>query len=133
MAQIGQPGVKEIRSWTRWVKSRPVAVREVAERFPPWELFRLKPTGQRVIVASFFENGTVSVDILGAFNHMDFERCVFGIDPNDLEPCELPAPGEVTGAIMTARDVQDNIDAIRCDTRPDLFVMGHDGTAQRRN
>ena len=75
------------QEWVDWVASRPPVVRAVAERLNPWTLYRLKPTGQAVIISSFFEDGTISVAVLAAFNPMsagDFN--VFGVDPNDLEP-----------------------------------------------
>lgn len=132
MARIMEPSAKAKRAWRKWVDSRPPAVKALAERFDPWSLFLLKTTGQRVVVASYSEDGTVSVNVLAAFNAVLFERTVFGINPDDLEPCDLPAPDEALGALLSSGDVQNNIDLLRCAIRPDLFVMGADGKAVRR-
>ena len=98
MARWFEPTTKQQASWEAWVSERPESVRAIAARFPPWELYRLKSTGQRVSVVSIFENGTLKVHVNGAINY-DFvyfthpEVCdfdVFGVDPRSLEPCEIP-------------------------------------------
>jgi len=133
MAFIIEPTPEQEKEWAEWVASRPDKVRAVAERFPPWELYRMKSTGQRVTVASYSEDGTVSVNVSADFNVTLFERNVFGIDPDDLEPCDLPNETEPRGALMTGEEVNENIDALRVAIRPDLFVMGADGKAQRKS
>lgn len=104
---------EELRAeWAAWVAERPDNVRAVAEHFFPWKLYRMKSTGQRVTLLSFGEHddGSVSVrvNVGGRFNFVAFERQVFGIDPNDLEECDLPATGELLGSaevpIEVARD-----------------------------
>jgi hypothetical protein len=62
-----------------------------------------------------------------------YEHSAFGIDPNDLEPCELPSPGEPLGSILTDEEFEQNIEALRVLIRPDLFVMGDDGIAKRKS
>lgn len=119
--------------WRAWVEERPPGVREIARRFDPWSLYRMKSTGQRVTVVSFYENGTLKVEITGQFNMIAFDRQVFGIDPDDLEPCDLPPPGESVGALLSSTQVDDNIYALRVAVRPDLWAMGDDGKATRRN
>lgn len=126
------PTETEASNWREWVESRPPQIRELAERFDPWTLYRLKTTDQRVTVLSFSEEGTLTVSVSGKFNDTLFERDVFGIDPGDMEECDLPSPGEPCGAAMTPDDVDDNIDALRVAIRPDLFEM-KDGKARRRN
>ena len=133
MARWTEPTSKQERTWAKWVKSRPPAVRAMAERLPPWELYRMKSTGQRVTVYSFSEGGTVTALVSGQFNAVLFETSVFGIDPNDLEPCDLPQAGEPLGSMMTDQEAEDNRDALRVMIRPDLFVMGADGKAQRKS
>jgi hypothetical protein len=75
---------------------------------------------------------TLIVDVRGEFNLVAFERRVFGIDPADLEPCEAPSASELVGATMTQAEALDDIDAIRIAVRPDLWAMGEDGKAQRK-
>jgi hypothetical protein len=133
MARWIEPTPEQTEAWAEWVAERPECVRNIAEKLPPWELFRLKTTGQRVTVASFFENGTVSVEVRGEFNFHLFDANVFGIDPADLEPCDLPAPDELTGTMMSPEQVDDNVDALRVMIRPDLFTMSSDGKAVRKN
>jgi len=95
MARIFEPAPEQIAGYHEWVRSRPDDVRRIAERFQPWELYRLKPTGQVVRVLSFSEgdDGAVSVKILAIrqfnFPHL-YDLEVFGIDPDELEPCDDP-------------------------------------------
>ena len=92
----------------------------------------MKSTGQRVVLYSIFEDGTISVLITGKFNLTLHDAKVFGIDPDDLEPCDLPAPDEALGAMMSQAEMEENADALRVAVRPDLFVMGSDGKAVRK-
>lgn len=92
----------------------------------------MKSTGQRVTLCSIFEDGTISVSVSANYNFVLHERNVFGIDPNDLEPCEIPPPDELVGSVLTDEQVEENIDALRVLVRPDLFVMDNDGTAKRK-
>ena len=133
MARIIEPTKEMQDEWNDWVQSRPEPVMSIAKRLEPWSLYFLKPTGQRVVVTSYFEDGTVTVLVSGKFNALLHECEVFGIDPNDLVPCELPAPDDPTGCMMSADDVADNIDALRVMARPDLFFMGSDGIAKRKS
>lgn len=103
MAKVFEPSEDELKDWAEWLKEHSV-VREVAEKFPPWELFRLKSTGHRARVSAYFEDGTVQVAITGEYNLIAFARNVFGINPDDLEPCDLPAPGEKLGVTMTPEE-----------------------------
>lgn len=133
MARIGDPTKRQEKGWAKWVDSRPPAVRTIAERFNPWTLYRMKSTGQRVTVASFYEDGTISVNITGQFNQIAFDRNVFGIDPDDLMECDLPAADETVGTMLSGQEVEENVDAIRVAVRPDLWVMGKDGVAVRKS
>lgn len=131
MARLVEPTVEEEREWREWVASRPESVRVVAERLDPWSLYRMKSTGQRVTVHSFSEDGTVTVDITGEFNLQLFDSQVFGIDPDDLEPCDRPdAP---TGSLMTPDQVEDNVDVLRATIRPDLWALDASGKAVRKS
>jgi hypothetical protein len=83
-----------------------------------------------VTVYSFNENGTVTVKIGADFNHVLFERQVFGVAPEDIEPCEIP--DKSGSAMLSSEEVGDNIDVLRVLVRPDVFIMGEDGTARRK-
>jgi hypothetical protein len=104
MARWYEPTPDNIAAWNAWVTERPERVRQVAERFTPWTLYRMKSTGQRVVLCSFGESTddtpvTLTVSVTGKFNAVAFERNVFGIPPEDLEECDLPAPGELLGCL----------------------------------
>jgi hypothetical protein len=96
------PQGERLKAWEEWLASRPDAVRAVLERIKPWKLYRLKTTGHRVVVSCVDEEvgGGISLKVIvsGQFNVVAFERTVFGIDPDDLEECDLPAPGEPLGS-----------------------------------
>lgn len=114
MATIVNWTEKQKKEWNAWVAERPDNVRVLCERLPPNKLYKMKSTGHRVIIHSYAENGTVMVDILGKYNALTFERQVFGIDAQDLEECDLPAPDEIVGAILTDKDeILDFIDLNR--------------------
>jgi len=81
--------------WEEWLKDRPYIIKELAKRFPPNELFLLKTTGQRVYLMAYSEDNTVTVAITGDFNKCLFDKSVFGINPDDLEPCDIPDPKTV--------------------------------------
>jgi hypothetical protein len=123
MARFEEPTPQQKAGWREWVASRPPNVRAVAERFDPWSLYRLKPDGHRVTLYSLGEHEdgsvTVTVDVLGQFNLVPFERRVFGIPPGDLEPCDLPADGEPVGAVLTD---EDEIDAFIDEVRPEVLA-----------
>lgn len=88
MARWFEPTDANRESWREWVASRPGPVKSICEKLQPWELYRLKPTGQRVTFYSCNEDGTVTVTVSARFNLLTEERNVFGVDPADLEPCE---------------------------------------------
>lgn len=131
MARVIEPTEEDQADWAEWVGSRPDSVRIIAEKFDPWSLFRLKTTDQRVTIYSFSEDGTVTVNITGEFNLHLFDSQVFGINPDDLEPCELP--DTPTGSLMTPDDVEDNVDILRATIRPDLWMLNEDGKAVRKS
>src|SRR5580765_7300966 len=130
MARYFEPTPTQEADYAEWCIQRPEKVRVVAEQFEPWSLFKMKATGQRVVVTSFGEtkDGNISLTVLvsGRFNLTQFEREVFGISPDELEPCELPSPDEPVGAAMSGEEVAMNIDNIRLTMRPDLWEVGPD-------
>lgn len=97
MARTYEPTPKEFIEYTEWVATRPVVIREMAQRWNPWTLYRMKSTGHRVLICSFYEDRTLRVVVLAQYNLIGFERYVFGIDPDDLEECDLPGPDDPVG------------------------------------
>lgn len=87
--------------WDEWVATRPESVQKICRQLPPNRLYRMKSTGDRVTLYSYSEDGTVTVNVTGEYNVLIFDRQVFGINPDDLEECDLPKPGEPLGATMT--------------------------------
>jgi hypothetical protein len=101
-------------AWEEWKNSRPPTVKAICERLRPDRLYRLKTTGQRVTMHSINEDGTVTVDITGEYNHIDFAYSVFWINPDDLEECELPQKDELLGEWFTHEvDIEAYGDQIR--------------------
>lgn len=104
MAIINQWTKEQKKEWNNWVKTRPPIIQEMCKKFPPNRLYRLKTTGHRVTLYSFCEDGTISVNVTGKYNAIVFDRCVFGIHPDDLEECDPPNENEPLGTVLT----QDN-------------------------
>lgn len=98
-----EPTPEQIEGYREWVTQRPPAVRACAERLDPWTLYRLKTTGQRVYLVGFDveQDGKVTcrIGVSGEFNMVTFERTVFGVDPDDLEECDLPGPEDQVGSL----------------------------------
>ena len=132
MAKLCELTKKQESAWKRWVAKLPPIPRAVAEKFDGITLYRLKTTGQRVTVESYGDDGTVTVNVSGRFNLTPFERDVFGIDPADLEPCDLPESNEEVGSILSHAEVGANIDMLRATVRPDLFILDDAGHAVRK-
>ena len=99
--RYADPTPDMLREWAQWLAACPECVRLVAEEFDPWTLYRLAGSGHRVFIVGFDENQdgsiTMKVGVSGEFNAVAFERTVFGIKPEDLTECDLPAPGENVG------------------------------------
>ena len=115
MARFEQPTPEDEADYRLWVAGRPEPVRLVAERFEPWSLYALGH--RRVTVVSFdeHENGdvTITVSITGDFNLIPFNREVFGIEPDELTPCDPPHEDEVVGTLLTEpEDVQAYINSL---------------------
>lgn len=102
MARIIEPTPEALASWDQWLDERKhlPALHAAATGWPPWNLYRMKSTQHRVTLYSYSEDGTVTVNVLGKYNFVTFERRVFGIPADDLEECDLPAPGELLGAML---------------------------------
>jgi hypothetical protein len=92
MADWYEPTQDQQDEWNAWLLARPKVIRDIAERFYPWKLYRLKTTDQRVVPAVYYEDGTLTVNIFVMFNRdkLLLSKKVFGINPDDLEECDLP-------------------------------------------
>jgi uncharacterized protein YkwD len=86
-----------------WVETRPPVIQRLCKRLPPDRLYLLKSSGHRVTLRSYSEGGTVTVNVTGQYNLISFDRYVFGIDPDDLEECDLPPSDEPIGTMLTER------------------------------
>lgn len=125
MANVSDPTEKQRADWVAWVEARPPKVRGAIEAhaIEPWKLYRMRSTGHRVTLYSIDEPEdesapcTVTVNVTGEFNVVAFERRAFGVALDDLEECELPAPGELTGSMdMTideAREAMRDLEAAK--------------------
>ncbi len=100
--------------WNKWVESRPPIIQDLCRRFPPYNLYKLESTGQRVTIYSYSEDGTLTVNITGEYNIVMFDRQVFGIKAKDIEECELLKDTDATGTILTEQEhVENLLDALR--------------------
>jgi len=102
------------KAWKKWVESRPPLVLALCKKFPPNRLYKMTDSGHRVTIRSYSEDGTLTVNVTGEFNRVAFNRQVFGVQPKDLEECELPGDNELLGTILTdPNEVNEYIDSIR--------------------
>lgn len=85
--------------WDAWVESRPPVIQELCALLPPDNLYKMRSTGLRVTIVSYSESRTVTVAVTGDYNLVALERQVFGINPNDLEECDLPGDDEMLGVM----------------------------------
>jgi hypothetical protein len=73
------------------LKMAPAAIKKVAKKYLPWFLYRYEKANQYVLISEYSNNGTVLVSVLEKYNpEIGVERDVFGVNPSDLEACELP-------------------------------------------
>ncbi len=92
MARIFEPTPEQEAGLAAWLATCSDRVRAVAERFPPWELFRIKETGQIVQVLAFIkEDDPITLRVraykrLNEIHPTDEDYDVFGLEPDDLEP-----------------------------------------------
>lgn len=110
MADVCEVTDEMVAKYERWIQSDDFseAAAANARRFPPWKLFRMQDTGQRVTTLAFADDGTIRVLVSGEYNFLVFERQVYGIDPNNLEECDLPLPNERLGVILTTDEELDS-------------------------
>jgi len=110
MAKVIEWSKEQEKAWNEWVSSRPQIIQDLCKRFPPYNLYRLKKSDNKVTLYSYEEDGTMTVNVTGEYNVVMFNRQVFGISPDDLEECDLPSPEEATGTVLTDKeDVEKHI------------------------
>lgn len=128
MAKIAE--LTDPAGWEEWVSSLPPADQELCRRYPPDRLYLLKPTGQRVVLFSYNENGTVTVDVSVQWNSMFgvfFDTRVFGINPSDLEECDLPPEGDPTDSMLI--DMESGDTNVLCEALHGIGASdSHEGT-----
>jgi hypothetical protein len=90
--QLSEKAVLEKLKRSTWYKALSEKVRERVDAYPPTKKYRMKATGRIVTLVSYDEdkNGdcnTVTVDVSRDDNPgLLFERQVFGVEFNELEP-----------------------------------------------
>jgi hypothetical protein len=97
MAKVIEWTAEQRANWDQWVASRPDIVRELATKFPGDRLYRIKKSGDRGTIASYSENGTMTLIVDGTYCRVLFGKNVFGLHPDDIEECDLPGPDEQLG------------------------------------
>jgi hypothetical protein len=121
MARWTNPTDEQVQSYADWADGRPEPVKSLAMRFDPWTLYRLTnpdnpdDPGHRVTIHGYSEDGTLIVNVTGRFNLIGFGRRVFGILPDDLVECDLPAADEPVGTTMTKEEVLEYINIRRAE------------------
>tara|TARA_R100000655_G_scaffold96594_1_gene139145 strand:- start:2402 stop:2767 length:366 start_codon:yes stop_codon:yes gene_type:complete len=75
-------------AFNEWLVDKPKKIKDIAKKVKPWFRYRIKETGQHCTVVSYFEDGTLKVnvdghdlEVLDVMNQVN----VFGINPDDLE------------------------------------------------
>lgn len=110
MALLENYTADELKALNKWIKQLPKSCRKIAEKYPPTKLYFDKSCKLRVVIISYYENGTVGTSVLGKYNLITFERNVFGVQPGDLSECDLPSPNEKVGVLLTdEKDIKDFI------------------------
>jgi hypothetical protein len=95
MARWMTPTKKEVSDMKAKFKDRPRHVRAVFNRLDFFELYLLKTTGYRVKLCAIEDDGSVTVGVGHLYNDIPYSSVMFGIDPDDLEPCDLPTEDDV--------------------------------------
>jgi len=136
------PTEAHMLEWGAWVAERPKIVQRVARKFQPWKLYRLTTTNHNVTLAVFDKEDdnsiTMRVNVLAEFNNnLLHERCVFGIDPDNLVECDVPSLEEravniQNGPALSDDQVEGLIDDLRVLIRPDLWILDDNGIAIRK-
>ena len=68
MARIIEPTPEMLVEWQQWLDKKPEVIKQLAARFDPWTLYRMKDTDQRVIIESYNEDGTMNMEVSSTYN-----------------------------------------------------------------
>ena len=77
--------------FNEWLKDKPQSIKDLGDKLKPWAKYRVKVTGQRCIIKSYDENGTVMVAVTGHDDEfLDMKYLaqpirVCGVKPDELE------------------------------------------------
>lgn len=115
MAQWMTPTDEQRKAFEAWRASRPKLIQDLIDKLGPWTLYMLRETRHRCTIHSWNEDGTVTVAITGQYNLIPFGRRVFGVPPEDLTECDLPAPGELVGTTFNEKQTLDFINEKRAE------------------
>lgn len=111
MAKHVEPTPAQNKEWNDWLASKPENIRQMAIKYPPELLYRMKSTGKRVCIISYAEDSTVTVVVSHLYNLVAMDRMVFGVKPDEeLVECDLPGPDEKVG--LTGDPLEGIIDEI---------------------
>ena len=128
VAKVMIPNPQQRAGWNEWLASRPDSVRNALDGKDPWTLYRMKSSGHRVTLYSASEDGTLTVTVSGEHNAVAFERNVFGIQPDDLEECDLPSEDEAVGVLLNEAEQLEYVNAVRAENGlPPLPSLSHGG------
>jgi hypothetical protein len=113
---IFEPTSEELKIYEIWLETLSINEREVMKKYKVWKLYKLKSTNQKITIYSVYLNDNdevkLTVIVSSKYNLISFERQVFGIDPEDLEECDLPT--EPVGAILTEeKDINEYIEIMK--------------------
>lgn len=90
---IKEPGPE----FAEWLADRPEIIQEMTRRYHPYATYRLQNTNQLCTIRSFYEDGTVCINVFDELLMM-FTHGVFGIDPTHLTECDVTL--DVKAAIL---------------------------------
>jgi hypothetical protein len=51
--------------WDKEVSDSPAAVRATAEQIVPWKLYKIRSTGDRVLIKGYHDDGSLTVIVSG--------------------------------------------------------------------
>ena len=76
MAAFKEWDQASLRAWKAWLAERPQVIRDMAASHPPNRLYRHAPTGQRVTIMAYSEDGTCRMAVTGEYNFLAMEHGV---------------------------------------------------------
>jgi hypothetical protein len=89
MARWMNPTRKDVLDISAKFKDRPRHVRAIAKKIDFFSLYWLRPVDSHVI-CGVEDDGSITVSATREYNDLVYDVLIFGVDPEDLQPCELP-------------------------------------------